>query len=196
MKTFITACFLVAAWALPSQPPPSLAKRQATDCPLYLPTNNFEYPHLIVPISASSPNAAIGNSYTPSISPNDFASIFNFDIPPSRAGQTCTLYFSLPRQSQLSTSSFSFSGSGTFDFVEYQPNTGAVSGTTWSTQPPLNGAPVTTLSHVTPGNSYKVWSGSCGAGELLSWRMSSVDSCLWYFEDYNDCAIGAYIVYG
>lgn len=190
------AFLLCLVSCLPTDTSLTFATRQAVNCPLYLPAKNYEFPHLVVPISAAAPNATLGNSFTPSVSPNDFATIFNFDIPVSRADQTCSLYFSLPFQSQLVTTSFTFWGTGTFIFAQYRNDEGATHKTTWNTQPDLSATPLTTLTQVSPGHSYKIWTGSCGKGGLLSWRMSSIDSCLWYFQDFNECAIGVYLLYG
>lgn len=195
MISMLMTLFLSMATAIPTSAADTLVKKQAQNCPLYLPSNNFEFPHLIVPISQVSPHAILGNSFTPAVSPNDFATIFNFDIPASRTGQTCTLYFSFPTQSQLVTTSYTYWGAGTFSFVQYQNNTGVTATTTWNTQPSASGSQSVTLTQVAPGRAYKVWTGTCPVG-LLSWRMSSTDSCMWYFQDFNECAIGVYIVYG
>merc|ERR1711964_671596 len=74
-------------------------------CPTTL-SGEYQYPHLIVPIS-------------------------NFDIPSSYTG-TCSLVFLFPEQSQLETSSFTFSGNGEFDFT--QLSSVATQSTTYATQ--------------------------------------------------------------
>lgn len=172
----------------------TLDPRDPNTCPLYLPKNDYESPHLIVPVSRISPHASMGNTYSPTMSPNDIATIFNFDIPTSRSEQTCSLFFTFPTQSQLVTSSYSFAGPGSFEFSSYEYGVGAVSETTWATQPLMSNFS-TILIGVVPGTSHLVWSGSCGKGGVYSWRMKSLDSCLWYFQDFNLCAIGAYMLY-
>src|SRR5690349_298341 len=63
------------------------------------------------PINKS--NVATGHSYFANVSPNDYATTFNFGIPQSRASQRCTLYFSFPRHDQLSTSNYEYNANGT-----------------------------------------------------------------------------------
>jgi len=62
-------------------------------------TNSTQFPHLIVPIDSQNPNKAYGTSYNGSASGSQ-SSIFNFDIPASDAGKTCSLeYVHSPRPS-------------------------------------------------------------------------------------------------
>lgn len=179
---------------------PSLQSRQSSICPYSLPDGAYEFPHLIVPVNNS--NVPLGHSYFATVTPNNCATIFNFDIPPSRANGQCSLYFTFPRHDQLTTSDFTWHGtnssaeaSGSLQLVQYAYNTGATDATTGNSQPPLGPDPTINLSGVVPGNSYKVWSGNCGGGGVMSWRLSSSDSSLTYFQDWNACAIGLWVVY-
>ncbi|KAJ9659067.1 hypothetical protein H2198_003356 [Neophaeococcomyces mojaviensis] len=180
--------------------PSPFKKADTASCPYYLPEGGYEFPHLIVPINSS--NVAMGHSYFADISPSNGATIYNFDIPPSRAHQQCSLYFTFPRHNQLSTSDYQWTGNnndsesaGTLQAVQYQYATGATDSTTGNTQPALGlDAPIT-INSVTPGNAYKIWTGLSGAGGVMSWRLSSTDSWLHYFQDWNLCAIGLWVVY-
>src|SRR5271155_2029698 len=112
MKPLIPLSALLAAAAaapfelLRSRPLTERDLDAGTGCPRDLPVGNFEFPHLIVPISRANPDKAFGISYDGIITPGDMASIFQFDIPAYRAGQNCTLEFLFPSQSQLTTSSY------------------------------------------------------------------------------------------
>lgn len=195
----VTTALAALATALPSGDNFS-SRRDISSCPLYLPEHNYEFPHLIVPVNDS--NVALGNSYFPSISPNDCATIFNFDIPSSRAGQQCSVHFSFPRHDQLATSDFKWNGTngsseaqGTLSFYQYAYNTGATKSTTGYSQPPPGPDSAINVPAIHPGNSYKIWSGNCGAGGVMSWKISSPDSWLYYFQDWNACAFGLWILY-
>src|SRR5579871_2367270 len=86
--------------------------------PTFCPTNlngPYQFPHLIIPIDSSNPSLAPGTSYNGKVS-GTISSIFNFDFPESYAGKTCSLMFLFPPQSQLQTSSYTFSGNGGIDF--------------------------------------------------------------------------------
>lgn len=191
--------FAVALATAMATPLP-LDLRDTLSCPYYLPTGNYEFPHLIIPTNKS--NIPIGHSYFAEVSPNNCATIFNFDIPPSRVGQQCSVYFTFPRHDQLVTSNFKWDGNnsnsegpGTLQLVQFMYNTGAVETTTGNSEPPLGSDPALNLTGVIPGSFYKAWSGSCGPGGIMSWKLSSPDSSLLYFQDWNPCAIGLWVVY-
>jgi hypothetical protein len=110
------------------------------------------------------------------------SSIFNFDIPPSDSGKTCSLVFLFPQQADLQTSSFTFSGDGKIDFA--QLSTAATTSTTFNNAPPV--------SHdlgditVSPGNSFVVSTFSCPAGQTVAFEMKNAGSTqLQFFEDFN-----------
>jgi len=155
---------------------------------MYL-TGNWQYPHLIVPVSKKSPNTAAGTKYFGTVN-SDVSSIFNFDIPASYAGKTCTVMFSLPTQAQLQTSSFTLSGAGSVEFSKL--NSVATQMTTYANAP----AGKDLGSHmIAPGQAITVATGPCAAGGPVSYSMSSTGSLdLNYFQDYNPCPIGLYVL--
>lgn len=160
----------------------------STTCPDNL-NGPYQFPHLIIPIDSSNPSSAPGTSYFGEVS-STISSIFNFDIPESYAGQTCSLIFLFPLQSQLQTSSFTFSGSGGIDFSEL--NGVATSATSYSNAPGVATDYGTTI--VAPGNSYTIATFPCPAWTTISFEMKAVgDTCLTYFQDYNPSPIGLYI---
>lgn len=166
-------------------------------CPELLPAiPGFDYPHLMIPISSSHPNIAYPNTLTPNISANDMSVVFNFDVPEERSGQMCTWQFLFPQQNQLSTSYFKLIGFGTFHFSLSALGNGAIAGTTTFNNQPLQANPHGFPCSVSmqPGNAYTVGSSLCVPG-LISLTMSSTDSHLEWFEDYNPCPIGLYMTY-
>ncbi|GAB7338083.1 hypothetical protein MBLNU457_4449t2 [Dothideomycetes sp. NU457] len=167
-------------------PPPTVPT--PSSCPVNL-NGNFEYPHLMVPISASSPNTAYGTSYNGNIT-SDVSTIFNFDIPYSDQGKTCSLIFLFPTQAQLETSSFRISGPGTVDFALLEMPAGPM--TTYNNAPAVQTD--FGMLAVAPGNSYTVATFPCPAGTAVGVEMKSVGGTnLWWFQDYNPDPIGLYI---
>lgn len=164
------------------------SKPSPTACPANL-NGPHEFPHLIIPIDSSNPSSAPGTSYFGEVS-STISSIFNFDIPASDGGKDCSLIFLFPLQSQLTTSSFTFSGNGGIDFSKL--NGVATSSTSYSNAPGLGADFGTTV--VAPGNSYTIVTFPCPAGTIVSFEMKAVgDTCLTYFQDYNPSPIGLYI---
>jgi len=152
-------------------------------------SGNYQYPHLMIPISSSSPSTATGTSYFGTISPNT-STIFNFDIPSPYSGKTCNLIFLLPLLSQLETSSYTFSGSGAVDFAELSAV--ATEATTWDNAPSVE----KDLGEftLTEGSSTLIESFACPAGEAVAFEMSAVgDTDLYFFQDWNPSPLGLYI---
>lgn len=158
-------------------------------CPATI-SGNYQFPHLIVPVNKDSPTTSLGDSYNGTFS-STVSSIFNFDIPETDAGKTCSLLFLLPTKNELVSSAFSLSGSGGLDVAQLKSP--ATAQTSYSTVPAVEsdlGGPTS----VTPGNEYVIVSGSCAAGETLSYEVSATGSlALNYFQDSSAAAIGFYI---
>ncbi|MCJ1279878.1 hypothetical protein MMC21_007702 [Puttea exsequens] len=161
----------------------------ASACPASL-SGTYEFPHLIVPVDKTQPTKAGGTSFNGTVS-STISSIFNFDIPASDSGKSCTLVFFLPKQDQLTTSAFSLSGSGGFDVALL--SSPATEQTSYSTVPSASrnlGGP----SSVAPGNEYVIASGACSAGERIGYEVSATgDLDLNYFQDFNPSPIGFYV---
>ncbi|KAK2593266.1 hypothetical protein QQS21_009031 [Conoideocrella luteorostrata] len=164
------------------QPPPP------PGCPANL-NGPYEFPHLIIPVDKSNPDKAAGTSYFGEVTPT-ISSIFNFDIPASDNGKTCTLVFLFPDQSQLVTSSYTFSGDGKIDFSML--NGPASTSTTFNNQPgKKTDYGVTTVA---PGNSYSIATFPCPGGQTIAFEMGECDNTNFrYFQDYNPSPIGLYI---
>jgi hypothetical protein len=151
--------------------------------------SDFQFPHLIIPIDSSSPAIAAGTSYFGQIS-GTISSIFNFDIPSSYSGQQCILWFLFPTQEQLTTSSFTLSGSGAADFLSL--SSVASQSTDFSNAPGV-AADLGQLS-LAPGNAYKIATFACPSGKAVSFEIKAVgNTALKYFQDFNECPIGLYI---
>jgi hypothetical protein len=154
---------------------------------------NYEYPHLIVPVSSETPSTAAGTQYFGTISSNT-STIFNFDIPSSYSGSACNLIFLLPLQSELETSSYTFSGAGTVDFE--QLSSVAIESTDYDNAPSVE-ADLGTFT-LTEGSSTLVKSFECSefAGGDVAFEMKAVgDTYLYFFQDWNPSPLGLYITY-
>ena len=157
-------------------------------CPADL-NGDYQYPHLIVPVDSQTPDQAYGTSYNGKVN-SHVCSIFNFDIPSSYSGKTCTVVFLFPEQKDLQTSSYTVSGSG--QCMVSMLTSPASQQTTWSNQP----AKQSDLwsGSFAPGNSYSIASGDCAAGQTVSYELCSTgDYSLEYFQDYNPSPIGMYV---
>ncbi|KAL8953111.1 MAG: hypothetical protein Q9222_000994 [Ikaeria aurantiellina] len=160
-----------------------------SSCPAAL-SSGFEYPHLIVPVDKDQPDTALNTGYNGHFSPT-VSSIFNFDIPPSDEGKTCSLVFLFPTRDQLQTSNYTLSGSGGIDIVRL--NDPASSETTYNNQPSVEQA-VGSVPDLQAGNSYVIGSGDCFAGRRVGYKISATGSLdLDYFQNYDPEAIGLYI---
>ncbi|KAJ5375923.1 hypothetical protein N7509_012809 [Penicillium cosmopolitanum] len=162
-----------------TSPPPS--PQPNNGCGSILSAGNFEFPHLIVPVDSSSPNTAFGTRFNGTIT-STISSIFNFDIPQSDSGKTCSLVFLFPNKADLQTSSFSFSGDGKID-VEKLASV-ATTQTTFNNMPSV----AEDLGDITvsPGSSFVISTFSCPAGEAVSFEMKNAGSTdLDFFQDFN-----------
>lgn len=149
-------------------------------CPAAL-SGTYEYPHLIIPVDSKQPDKAAGTSYNGTVS-GTVSSLYNFDIPSSDSGKTCSLVFLFPKQSQLETSAFEFSGNGGVDFAMLKGP--ASSGTTYNNKPGV--ATDYGVTKVAPGNSYTIATFPCPGNTAVGFQLSaSGDTYLNYFQDYN-----------
>lgn len=144
-------------------------------------TGAYQTPHLIVPISSSSPDTVYGTQYNAYID-SDNSTIFNFDIPSSYEGMTCTTIFLFPEIADLETSSYTFSGSG--DLVFSELSSAATEETTYNSAPSVTSVLDTVA--IQSGNSYVIASGSCAAGTTVAIELSSQSGLsLEFFEDWK-----------
>ncbi|KAI1854469.1 hypothetical protein JX266_000587 [Neoarthrinium moseri] len=177
--------------------PTSWTRSERDGCPRSLTPGEFEFPHYITQISAAHPDTAYGPSYFGKFTPNDVSSIFSFDIPASRADANCTLEFLFPRQDQLRTSSFTYSGGGSFFFTGYDIGSCPGPDTTFNNQPRPGPFPPFPPVHMEPGFAYTIDIGPCyvSAGTCVSGLTSTNDSYFEFFQNYDECPIGVYTSY-
>jgi hypothetical protein len=160
----------------------SCGRQQTLDkgCPENL-SGSYQFPHLIIPINCTSPNTTYGTQYSATVS-STVSSIFNFDIPASYSGQTCSLIFLFPNKQDLQTSSYTFSGDGKIDFS-------LLSGIADQSTDYANAPGVQTdygVTTVAPGNSYSIASFGCPAGKAVSFELENAGTTnLTYFQDYG-----------
>ncbi|KAK8875278.1 GPI anchored cell wall protein [Apiospora arundinis] len=145
-------------------------------------------PNLIIPVDSTQPQKKAGTSFNGQVS-STISSVFNFDIPASLKGKTCTVKFLFPEKKTLETSDFSFSGSGALDFSKLSK--GVDQSASYATLP--SGTSMGSQT-VKPGNAYTVGSFPCPGGDSVAIKMSgSGSTSLTFFEDYNPCPIGLFI---
>ncbi|EPS37560.1 hypothetical protein H072_8741 [Dactylellina haptotyla CBS 200.50] len=172
-------------------PTPKPTPPPAQTCPynlVYPNGQSFEFPHLIVPVDSSKPDTAYGTQYNGIIT-DKIATIFNFDVRPAFAGKKCSLVFLFPTNPPSDTSSYTYSGGGSLHFWKKAQE--ATQGTTWNNQ---GGNSVDYgVTKVSPGNSYTITTFDCPAGARIAFEISSTDTNLNYFQDYNPSAVGLYI---
>ncbi|KAI1427715.1 GPI anchored cell wall protein [Xylaria sp. FL1777] len=168
-----------------------------TGCPAHLEAGEFEYPHYITHISAKEPDKAFGPTQHGVFTPNDISTVFSFDIPASRVDANYTLEFLFPLRYQLTTSSFSYSGGGSFFFTGYQAGSCPGPETTYNNQPQLGPYPPFPPIHMEPGYAYTIDVGPCfvASGTCVAGVTSTNDTHFSYFQDYDDCPIGIYTAY-
>lgn len=207
MKSLIT---LAALLPLISAVPTTVRRRalhqrdypisNATSCPRLLPAGNYESPSMIVPISQDNPDKQFSTSPVAVFTANDMSTIFNFEIPPERAGQNCTLEFLFPLPSQLAPgASYLYSGAGTFFFTGYEAGSGPNQNTTFATQPPLGPYPPFPPVHMSPGNAYTIDVGPCVAGTVVAGLTGTNDTTFVFQPDDGStdgsCPIGVFVAY-
>ena len=151
--TFSTA---IPDGAFPLEVVSSRPLEERHNCPKggTLPPGYLE-PTLMVPISKSFPDVAFGPTQFPLITPNDFCTIFNLEIPSSAFDKTCTLEFLFPKHEET-WSPYFYNGPGHFTFTGYAFNSGATDKTTYNKQPPPGPSPPSPPAVLAPGNAYTI----------------------------------------
>ena len=156
-------------------------------------------PTLMVPISKMHPDVAFGRTLSPIITPNDFCTIFNLEIPSSGFGKTCTLEFLFPAIPET-LAPYAYNGPGHFTFTGYAFNTGATVGTTYNHQPPPGPSPPSPPAVLAPGHAYTINVGPCSipqgqASMEVSGALCSPDTSFTYLQTADLlCPIGFYVV--
>ncbi|THW23763.1 glycoside hydrolase [Aureobasidium pullulans] len=161
----------------------------ASGCPADI-NGAYQYPHLIVPVDSSNPSKAYGTQYNGTISPK-VSTIFNFDIPASYAGKTCSTVFLFPQLDQLETSSYSFNDQGGFTIAVL--NGVADESTTYSNAPAV-AKQIGSVDQLKRGSSHTLSMDACPAGTRVSFEVTSTGGLdLEFFQDYNPSPLGLYV---
>ncbi|KAI9664356.1 MAG: hypothetical protein M1831_002289 [Alyxoria varia] len=175
----------------PEEHPPPPPPKPSSGCPADLPKGEYLAPRLIQAVSSESPHKSYGTSYNGTVdATKGIASIFTFDIPEDYHGK---LEFLFPELDQLETSSFAESGSGHVTFTELEKPV-LEEGVTFESLSEAKGEGVS--KDLEPGNAYPIGEGRDYEGfTAVSYEVSAGgDYALDYFQDYNPCPIGLYII--
>lgn len=169
---------------------PSTPSTTAQSCPANLSAGTYEFPHLIVPVDSAAPSKAYGTSYNGQLS-STLSTLFNFDVPASYAGKTCSLVFLLPEKKDLETSDFTLAGAGGIAVSKLAAP--AEEGTTYESVPASAGE-VGKVESVTPGGAWVVASAACEAGARVGYEVKATGGLeLEWFEDWNPSPIGLFV---
>lgn len=135
----------------------------------------------MVRIDSAKPDITHGTGLNGTIN-STVSTTFNFDIPSSLSGRTCSLVFLFPKKEDLVTTSFSFTGDGKIAVGKLSQTVS--SSTTFNNVPSVSqGLGVITIS---PGNSFVISTFSCPAGQAVAFEMKNAGSTdLEFFEDFN-----------
>jgi len=164
-------------------------KPAASGCPADI-NGAYQYPHLLVPVDASNPNKAYGTQYNGTLN-SKVSTIFNFDIPASYAGKTCSTVFLFPELNQLETSSYSFNDKGGFTIAIL--NGVADESTTYANAPAV-AKQIGSVDALKRGSSYTLSQDACPAGARVSFEVTATGGLdLEYFQDYNPSPLGLYV---
>ncbi|KAF2634885.1 hypothetical protein P280DRAFT_462833 [Massarina eburnea CBS 473.64] len=207
MKTFaILSALAASTLAFPTTPISSLFSGNI-QCPANkvqpdgkLPVDSIST-SLLVQISAKEPNTAFPASDWAKITPNDFCTIFNLELPVDKTqGKVCNLVFDFPNIWE-GPGLFKFYGSGDFTFTGYAIGVGAQNGTTtYNNQPSGGPSPPNPPPTLQPGNSYVVNSAPCGIPEgtpspvTVSGSLCSSDTTFIFKQSDVVCPLGFYVV--
>lgn len=150
----------------------------------------------MVPVDRANPAMAYGPSFFGQLSPNA-STLYNFDIPPTDGGQTCSLFFAFPSVTDVNPSDYTFTftpaaGNGAANFIFLEGPASAFD--TFDTVPGI--ASDLGAVELRPGNRYIITSFPCPAGQRISFAIrepAGADTCLYYFQDILPVPFGLYI---
>lgn len=116
---------------------------------------------------------ATSSSYSGSIH-DGTCTTMTFDLPAAYTGKQCAFYFLLPHPGTMETSNYTMTaGMSARLSVHGEP--------TWS-------APLA------PGHPVRSDMGACAGGATVQSKMCGEGGALEWFQDYNPCPVGAYIL--
>jgi len=146
---------------------------------------------MIIPVSKNNPSQGYSQVWNGTMN-SDMDSIFNFDIKPSYAGKSCTLFFMPPTADQLASASFPWGSSGSGSIAVSQLSSWVGENVTTSTLP--SAVSVGSLTSLLPGANAVVFSTFCPAGSRMSFKFSTSGSlALNYYQYVLPYSIGVYM---
>ncbi|KAF4539344.1 GPI anchored cell wall protein [Lasiodiplodia theobromae] len=162
-------------------------------CPTDL-AGDYQYPHLIVPVNASTPSQSYGTQYNGRVNTSpQVCTLFNFDIPQSYAGSTCSAVFLLPHKDELETSDYDLTpasgGKVSFALLDAP----ADQATAWDSVPAkkqdFGGF------DIAAGTRFVVATAECQAGQTIAYEMCAQggDLSFEWFQDWNPSPIGLFV---
>ncbi|KAL0264724.1 hypothetical protein SLS55_000675 [Diplodia seriata] len=174
-------------------PPSTPSSGSGSACPTDL-AGDYQYPHLIVPVNASTPSQSFGTQYFGEVGTSPkVCSLFNFDIPDSYAGSTCSAVFLLPQKEELETSNYTLTpaSGGKVTFEELAKP--ADQTTSWDSVPEKKqdlGS-----YDIAAGTRFVVATGECAAGQTVAYEMCAEggDLSFEWFQDWNPSPIGLFV---
>lgn len=156
---------------VPAASTPAVAPvaESSSKCPLDLKAGTFEYPHLL---EVNGVNGYFGGV-------NSTANTtFTFDIPASDKGKMCNTYFILPAKGTMETSDYQLTTAGDAKIHVSESKHGEVA----SFIPKED-------------EDWLVFSEECPAGGQIKYNMGAEKGInLSWFQDYNPCAVGMYVI--
>ena len=158
----------------------------------------FLAPTRMLPISQKFPNTHFPDTSFPIVTPNEFCTIFNIEVPPSAFGKNCSLEFLFPSHPKT-LAPYVFSGPGHFTFHPYAVGAGGNDKTTFNNQPPPFQFPIPPQTF-TPGHAYVIDNNPCGIPQsntntIVSGAFCSDDTSLTFLQNSNlGCPIGFYLL--
>lgn len=169
----------------------STPSASSTGCPVNL-DGEYQYPHLIIPVSSTEPTTALGTQYNATID-STTSTIFNFDLPASYVGKTCSLIFLFPEQAALETSAYTFNAQGGIKVNALASP--ATEATTYDTLSSASTDGLTAIPSLAAGNGYVITTMACpAAGARLGYEFVSTGGLdLEFFEDWNPSPLGAFV---
>jgi hypothetical protein len=181
MKAALSLAALAASASALAMP-----QKRASSCPADL-NGDFTAPQYIVPVDSANPDKAFGTQYDGNVS-STVSTIFQFNVPSSYSGKTCSVIMLLPNTENVQQ----FSGDGVLNFALMQ-NLVNLQSTTWNSKGPVkaNHGNLT----VKEGNNYVVNSFPCTAGYQLPYQVSSATgkTNVTFFEETAAPPTGLYV---
>jgi len=146
---------------------------------------------MILRVSKSNPSTGYSQVWNGTLN-SDIDSIFNFDIKPSYAGKSCTLFFLPPTSDQMSQASFPWGTSGSGSIGVSSLANWVAENVTLSALPLQTS--VGSINTLAAGSPTTIYSTLCPAGSRMSFRFTASSGlALDYYQYQLPYSIGVYM---